>query len=398
MRGFCLVPALVWAATAGVTVRQETAIRNACGEEGPGLATVRAGEPVEVRMALAGTGCYKVATASGHEGWVEGDKLEGLEGFELRRRSGRAVRSTDRPPGAGAAAGLTAGAAGPLQEAVRMLERGEPRQALELLETQLTRGARDPQVLALAGLAALDADDARRAADYLRESLAARSNGSVQTLLARAEQELRADGSSEKLHGLWVVLRYEPTLVSSETARRVVAVMDEEYSKINGQLGCRAGETVTAVLQSPEAYRQTTRAAEWSGGQFDGRIRVPYAGADLRAVLAHELTHACLAGLGRWPAWWQEGLAQRMEGRTLSAAQRGRIGAAMRARTQPRLENLGQTFARMSAQHAAFAYDAALAGVSVAFEQLGPDYVRSVLRNPDLLPPLTVDLDRRLMQ
>ncbi|HBY59572.1 MAG TPA: hypothetical protein DEH78_07095 [Solibacterales bacterium] len=381
---------------AAVTVRVEAPLRGSCGDDGPGVATLKPGEPVDVRMALAGTGCYKVVTAAGLEGWVEGGQLAGLEGFDTRRRSGRSVFSSEAVRSLGASVG--AGANGPLRDAIQMLERGEPRRALELLETEMTRGPRDPQMLALAGLAALDADEAKRAADYLRASLAARPNGSVQTLLARAERELQSDASSEKLHGLWVVLRYEPKLVSAEAARRVVGVMDEEYSKINAHLGCRAGEKVTAILQSPEAYRQTTRAAEWSDGQFDGRIRVPYAGSDLRAVLAHELTHACLAALGRWPAWWHEGLAQRMEGKTLPPAQKARIGELMRTKTYPRLENLGQTFMRMSAQHAAYAYDAALAGVTVAFDQMGADYVRSVLRNPDLLPQLTAELDRRLMQ
>ena len=30
-----------------------------------------------------------------------------------------------------------------------------------------------------------------------------------------------------------------------------------------------------AIVQSRDAYRKSTDAAEWSGGQFDGKIRVP---------------------------------------------------------------------------------------------------------------------------
>ncbi len=97
--------------------------------------------------------------------------------------------------------------------------------------------------------------------------------------------------------------------------------------------------------QSREAYRKTTDAAEWSGGQFDGRIRVPVLDrqgmdAPMRHVLAHEVTHACLAMLGSWPAWFQEGLAQKLSGDALAPAWRQKLAEMARLLTVPRLTNL----------------------------------------------------------
>src|SRR6185369_16932074 len=103
------------------------------------------------------------------------------------------------------------------------------------------------------------------------------------------------------------------------SAREMLATLDQEFFRISGQLGCKAEEKIVAIAQSRSAYRKTTDAAEWNGGQFDGRIRVPvYDGqamdASMRRALAHETTHACLSMLGKWPSWFHEGLAQRLSG------------------------------------------------------------------------------------
>src|SRR6202020_761855 len=117
----------------------------------------------------------------------------------------------------------------------------------------------------------------------------------------------------------------------------------EEYARISAQLGCYAEERIVAIAQSPAAYRKTTDAAEWSGGQYDGRIRVPVfdgqqMDASRRRTLAHETTHACLSMLGQWPAWLQEGLAQEMSGDRVTPALQKKIEDWVRAGKLPRLE------------------------------------------------------------
>ena len=66
-----------------------------------------------------------------------------------------------------------------------------------------------------------------------------------------------------------------------------------------------------------------------AGGLYDGRIRVPAAGAAqspqlFERVLAHELTHAMIANLAPRgiPAWLHEGLAQYFEGDDPAVARR----------------------------------------------------------------------------
>jgi len=198
-----------------------------------------------------------------------------------------------------------------------------------------------------------------------------------------------------------VLLRYEGSAMPTDTARQMTAVLDQEFIRISQELGCRAEERVIAVVQSPDAFRKSTDSAEWSGGQFDGKIRVPM--FDPRVVdrtmlraLAHETAHACLTMLGQWPAWLQEGVAQKLSGDSLNAAQMKKLADLARQGKLPRLSNLKQGWSRMDADHAAEAYALSLAAVELLLQESSGDGVRNLLRNPDQLPQVTADLDRKL--
>jgi hypothetical protein len=215
------------------------------------------------------------------------------------------------------------------------------------------------------------------------------------------ERERKGDLSTQKLVGMRVVLRYEDGVVPIETARQMLGAMDEEYARIAAQVGCPPEELVTAIVQSREAYRITTNAAEWSGGQYDGRIRVPVAGgqgvnAELRRVLAHETTHACLSILGHWPAWLQEGLAQNLSGDTLPQPILDRIAAMAKAKQLPKLEQLGQDWSRLDTEHARIAYAMSLAAVNLFYQEYAQYGLGNLIRNPERLAQVTAELDKKL--
>ena len=182
-----------------------------------------------------------------------------------------------------------------------------------------------------------------------------------------------------------VVLRYDGVAVKTETARQMLAALDEEYIRISQQVGCFAEEKIVAIVQTTDAYRATTNAAEWSGGQFDGRIRVPVLSgqsmdATMRRTFAHETVHACLAMTGRWPAWLHEGLAQKLSGDALNAAARQKVAAMIRSHELPKLENLGQDWSHLDAEHAAAAYSLALAAAD------------ALAATPDAIPRWSITL------
>src|SRR5262249_30185811 len=155
-----------------------------------------------------------------------------------------------------------------------LFDAGETGRALEFLESELKKN-REPGLLAIAGLVAWREDDSARALEYLREYLDLEPNPDLEEMYNRVLRERRADTGNERLVGMRVQLRYEGIAIPPATARQMLSVLDEEYARISMELGCNSSERVIAVAQTPQAYRQTTNAAEWSGGQFDGKIRVP---------------------------------------------------------------------------------------------------------------------------
>jgi hypothetical protein len=118
--------------------------------------------------------------------------------------------------------------------------------------------------------------------------------------------------------------------------------------------------------------------------------------ASMRRVLAHETTHACLTMLGRWPAWLQEGMAQKLSGDTLTPALRQKIAAMASAGKMPRLGNLKQDWSRLDTDHAVAAYALSLAAVELLYENYGTDGVANLVRNPERLTAITADLNKKL--
>lgn len=399
-------------ALATATLKDAHPLRTGCGEGEDTVAALAAGQQVEVRFALTGEAvpCYKVAlTVDGKtvQGYLPGTVLN-LEQFDQARRAGAAIggsRAASPPPAAESAAlkqvAAAKGVSHPAARAFELIEANEPGEALSLMEQHLAANRRDPALLVAAGLASYRMDNLDRAILYWKEALEIAPNPAVEHMYQKAMRERAAGQGSDRTVGTRVILRYERGTVSPEVAREMVGMLDEEFTRVSGQLGCRAVEKVTAIVQSRATYLQATQAAEWSGGQYDGRIHVPVLersrpAAETRRTFAHELVHACLHELGSFPAWIHEGLAQKLSGDSLSPAGRARIRALAQAKALPSLDAMGSTFSRFSAQGAAIAYEIALAAAEELTAAYGPAGLANLLRNPALLAQATGEVERRL--
>ena len=398
------------AAMATHAVVSDVALRAGCDPEDEKLASVSRGDAVEIRFALAGGSgaCYKVAVVSGGKtllGYLSARAITGIEEFERGRASAAGFDSPQAARQDMASVRKSASVAYANQkvmQAVRLLENNQPGEALQLLESVLRANHRDGAVLALAGLAAYQSDQVKAAIDYGQDSLLLAPDSSVERLLKKAQREAAGDSSSEKLTGAYFQFRYDPREVAAEQARSLVPVLDNEFARLSAELGCRSPERMTAVIQSKQAYLQSTGASEWSGGQYDGRIRValmePQPGPQTRRALAHEVTHACLARIGNWPAWLHEGIAQKMSGVNITGEQMAAVQTMARAGKIPPLEQLSASYSRMSSDNAAVAYMVALASADLLYRAYGTDGVRSILQSPDRLRQISLELDRRLRE
>lgn len=388
----------------GAVVRPGGAVlRQSCSAEAEAGVKLQAGTEVSIRFSMTGEAgqCFKV-TAGGHAGYVLAAELVGTEGYEKARA---AAPSLTTPQLVRAEMTRMKGTAAPslsIGGVLEKLETGQPRVALAVLEEKVLPVQRDATTLALAGLAALQADQPQRAVAYLEQALAVGPNPQLEELLKRARREMGADRSSQRTATRFFELRYEGQAVSEGVAREYGEALDEEYERVAGVLGCRREEKITAIVQSEGAYRGSTGAAEWSGGEFDGRIRVPLiyersrVGPRLRQTFAHEIVHACLAQMGQFPAWFHEGLAQRLSGETLGSGGRATIREALRQGKLAGLDKLGDGWGGLDAESARMAYALALAAAEELESWRGIDGVRALARDPWTVRKLAGELNDRL--
>ena len=403
------IPALFF--LAAVTIRPDHAeLRAGCSAGESVVASLPAGTPVEVRFAIAdGSNCYKVAASVDGKsvvGYVPADALAGIDRFEQERASAAGTSSVAASSPIENLSKLEVPSGDPdLARASQLMRSNQPQQALQILEPIAHRKQSSPEVLMLAGIAAYRSDQLRAALDYWKQSLELRPNDTLQQFYAKALREAAEDKSGEKLYGNRVLLRYEGETLPAETARSIVTLLDSEFARISSQLGCPSEERLVVIVQSRDAYLKSTGAAEWSAGRFDGRIRIALENGQksvlpVRRELAHEMVHACLtnipSGGSPWPAWLQEGMAQKFSGDALSGAALAEIRRMAEAHQIPKLEGLAQNWSRLSATNARIAYNLALAAVDQLFESYANYGIRNVLNNPERLAQITAELDQKL--
>lgn len=414
-----LVSLLAYAAATAAAVREGGAgLRAGCSADAEVVARLAGGTSVEVKLSISGEigSCYKVV-AEGRTGYLLREELAGLDTYDRASRSGsqRGLPETiraeigklqsdlkeeaqHRPASAGDTTGMDPAVA----NALNLIETNQPRKALELIETDLLRSIpRDPFVLSLAGLAAYQSDQPGQAVQYWGQALSIRPNPSIESLYRKAQKELAADTSRNRMHGSRFVLRYNEQEIGLRTAEEILAALNEEYNRLDSALGCGIQEQTTVVVQTYEVYRAASSAAEWSGGEFDGRIKIAYEGRALtprtRQAMAHELVHACLARNGRFPIWFHEGMAQRWSGESVSTGQLSTVRQMLRSRRMPGLNQMPPSWGKLSPWHATLAYTVSLAAVDTMYRSYGEQYVRNLIRNPDQIPGVANALTQALL-
>ncbi|OGQ09519.1 MAG: hypothetical protein A2138_10825 [Deltaproteobacteria bacterium RBG_16_71_12] len=137
-----------------------------------------------------------------------------------------------------------------------------------------------------------------------------------------------------------------------ELASDALRVLEEAWRGVGAAVDLHPSSSITVVFYTGAAYQDATGARDWSGGQFDGKIRVRAGSLKqsqeaLRDLLFHEYLHAALATTvrGKIPAWLHEGLAQRLE----PGLDRARDLAPLKGRARaelPSLDELSHGFSR----------------------------------------------------
>jgi tetratricopeptide (TPR) repeat protein len=134
--------------------------------------------------------------------------------------------------------------------------------------------------------------------------------------LAKVKKEQGVEESFTKRETYYFNIKYEGE-EKRELGDFALKTMSAAYADVGGDLGCYPKEPVNVILYTRRQFNDVTDAPSWSGGIFDGNIRVPVGGANidreaLAAVLYHEYTHAVIRMVAgsRLPTWLDEGIAQ----------------------------------------------------------------------------------------
>lgn len=246
-------------------------------------------------------------------------------------------------------------------------------------------GNRNPAVHYLLGEAYYAQDKLPAAVEAWRQSLQIEPDKGIQERLDKALGELNTHAEMEKQATRHFILRYDKKVADASLGQAILDHLETGYRELSRTLLDTPPETITIILYPDQSYFDITRSPLWSGAMYDGKIRVPIKGVtgltgELRATLDHELAHAFLAiTVGdRCPAWFNEGIAQMVEGRRAAQGRKLLVEAKRNKKLIP-LERLNQAFSGLSPAEVPIAYAQSLAAVDYLQRKSGPSAVREVL-------------------
>lgn len=202
----------------------------------------------------------------------------------------------------------------------------------------LTYDPERPQLLELLGDLRYREERTADALRAWRRAFASDSSDRLRDKIIKGEREMAATGNYDFATSPHFNLRYDGG-VDMEIASAVMDHLEEQFWVLADRFDHEPTQPITVILHPDQEFRELTRAPEWVGGVYDGKIRVPLGGLQrldpgARRLLVHELTHAVIHSKtrGNCPRWLHEGLAQMAEGRRLSAAERSEVAEKMRQR------------------------------------------------------------------
>jgi tetratricopeptide (TPR) repeat protein len=193
-----------------------------------------------------------------------------------------------------------------------------------------------------------------------------------------AEKDFNHDGTSHFL------TKYEGR-EKIEAGRIVLRILEDAYGEVGRALSYYPEQEIQVILYTGQQFKEVTDAPGWSGGIFDGKIRLPIGGIEqetpaLRRILFHEYTHAVVRALTpRCPTWLNEGLAQYFEGSQIDSQQQEMLKKLALAGKIPSLANLEGSFIGLGGGQAQSAYLLSLSSVRYMIDSFGIYRVKDVL-------------------
>jgi tetratricopeptide (TPR) repeat protein len=316
---------------------------------------------------------------------------------------------------AGQSVSLVVPPAGAAREAFQALEDGRFKDADAAFARAIAANPDDPAILLGAGIAARRLSNTARARELLARALqidpaltpasqllgtmlyeAGDVEGAIRVydaalvrapdqaaMQARAEEwrkEAELHGGFRRARGGHFIVLFEGP-AEEDAASAAVDILERAYERTGDLLQAFPREPVTVVLYTQQQFRDVTRTPGWSGGLFDGRIRLPIRGGladrlEFERVLTHEYVHALVHSVAAAgvPAWLNEGLAAALE-----TGGSERAGRDIRRGPVVPLGQLSRSFASLPAPAVPSAYAGSALAVMDILDRAGAQRLMGLL-------------------
>lgn len=209
-------------------------------------------------------------------------------------------------------------------------------------------------------------------------------NRTLVTLIEKAERELPVESRMDKGYSSMFDLSFDAELPPGLSAE-VLDALESAYNTVGSDLGLYPTARIPVLLYTRKDYSSVTAGPDWSGGLYDGKIRLPVGGItrltpQLRAVIFHEFTHVLVAELthGNVPTWFNEGLAE-IEGRREFVPRVPELRGTRETQLLP-LASLSRGFTGMAGAEAGLAYQQSYSMTRFMVERYGWYAMQQILK------------------
>ena len=257
--------------------------------------------------------------------------------------------------------------------------------AIVELERARGLGGDTPDLLYFLGRAHYDSGNLQAALEFWDKALELDpGQKEISKAVAKARRELAVEGRMAQDYSSRFVVSYEGD-VRSNLADQVLDTLETAYNRVGSDFSFFPDTRIPVILYTKTDYRKVTNSPDWSGGLYDGKIRLPIGGAsemnkELNSLLFHEYTHVVvhLITSGNCPVWLNEGLAE-LEGHRESGYQLNELARAVKQGNLLPLSTLEHSFSALSTREASLAYQQSYSLVNYMVSTYGWYKVKDIL-------------------
>lgn len=231
------------------------------------------------------------------------------------------------------------------------------------LQIARSMGEPDAQVLFMLGKIFYATDRMHDAFEVLGSARMLDSgNKAIEVMYKKVQRELAVEQDMKKEYGRHFTITFEGNandLLGSD----VLNALEDIYSHLGSLMDYYPEQQTPVILYSRKQFKDITHSPDWSGGLYDGKIRLPIGGIEtvgkrVKQLLTHEYMHVILRDIAgaNIPCWLNEGLAQlseyEQEDRKMVLFEKAR-----RHNKLLKLAALEGSFKNYSGMHAMLAYE-----------------------------------------